>query len=455
MWIDRKDRKQRFLKILSKLKNEVLVVRGARQVGKTSFVQNAIMELKNSEICFINAAVPRKRMIQSREYYGRDYIGINTDASELLKNIEFTYGELDKRSTPLIVFIDEVDRFPIILEMIQELAGLSSKLKVILTGSNLENIQADNAATGRKRYFDLYPITFIEYLNAIGKEREVNFLHEVTPDTEISDFIHNELSELFDNYMRVGGMPRILDLFISGEVKEIPETIASLATTIEENVKAVLGEKSSLYEYEDVLRNLALASLDTLKFSRLQVNHAGRGEAKRLVNKTTGARVAHKIRLFNMEKDLSKYIIFDVGILNYLLNGSYLTQQAISTNRLAIMYESIAGQELIAALKTRDELLYWKSPRGAQVEFTLNHPILAGIDVKSTRGDTKSLASFAVLEEDASALIKVSSEPLKIYLSYEARVPNIDKSRKCPLLHIPHYMSFRIPALLNNLSKKL
>lgn len=448
MWIEREERKKRFLEILLELNSEVLILRGARQVGKTSFVENALKELGSTEICYINAGIPRRRKILSLEYFGRDFLGRKDDASELIRNLEHTYGKLQKKSKPIILFIDEVDRFPIVLEMVQELAELSSKLKVILTGSNLENIQAVNAATGRKRYFDLYPITFSEYLHAIGRDNELNYLLDITLDQEPTEFIHNELTILFEDYMRVGGMPRILDLFIEGNVSEIPETVASLATTIEENVKVVLGEKNSLYEYEDVLRNLALASLDTLKYSRLQVNHAGRGEAKRLVNKTTGARVAHKIRLWDMEKDLSKFIIFDVGILNYLLNGSFLTQQTITLDRLAIMFETVVAQELIASFKNRDELFYWKSPRGAQVEFTLNHPIFAGIDVKSTRGDTKSLASFAVLEPEAEALIKVSKEPLRFISSYEAKVPNIPNNRKCPLIHVPHYMAFQIPRLL-------
>src|SRR3989338_6467596 len=104
MWIERSNKKSEFIQSVKSLKRQVLVLRGARQVGKTSFIAGSIGKIKRE----------------------------------------------------VIVFLDEADKYPLSLELIQNLAGLSDKLKVIYTGSNLENILLKNAATGRKRYFDLY-----------------------------------------------------------------------------------------------------------------------------------------------------------------------------------------------------------------------------------------------------------------------------------------------------------
>ena len=250
---------------------------------------------------------------------------------------------------------------------------------------------------------------------------------------------------MLNTYLRLGGMPKILDTYLDPnlDTKQIPNIIKDLAVSIEENIKTVLDNKSMLYEYEDVLRKIANLSMNTLKFTQLQVQHAGRSEAKKLINKTVGARVAHKIRLLESEKDLSKYIIFDCGIANYLLSGSDLLKTKINEKNLAILYETFVGSQLITQLVTRDDLFYWKSGNRAEVEFLLRSPFI-GIDVKSNKGNLKSLNSLAIVEENLSCIVKISNEMPKIDFDHMAFLPNFDKKRKIPLLTIPHYLTHKL-----------
>lgn len=338
--------------------------------------------------------------------------------------------------------------------MIQSIAGISDKLKIVYTGSNLENIKLKNAATGRKRYFDLYPITFRDFLKAYARDNELRYFESISlKEKKYSNMFHNELNRLFEIYLRLGGLPRIMDSYLDpqGDAQPISQLMSDLVSTIEENVKSVLDEKASLYEYEDVLRKLALLSMETLKFSRLQVQHVKRNEVKRIVGKTVGARVAHKIRLLDSESDLSKYIIFDAGVLNYLLNGSEIMQTRIPELNLAIQHETVVGNEIISMLASRDDIFYWKSKRGAQVEFVLRSPYFVAIDVKSTRGDVKSLASCAVFEKDLEYVVKVSCEQVALASDFVASVPSNGSSRKIPLVTIPHYLSSRLLDLLGEL----
>lgn len=449
MWIVRKYKKDKFIQAIKSLKSQVLLVRGARQVGKTSFVLDALKEIKNPRIN-INLASKKKETFQGETFYGRDYFGLSEEADQLFTNLSYTFGSFDKIKVPIIVFIDEADRHPISLEAIQKLAAMSQKIKFIFTGSNLENVVLKNAATGRKQYFDLYPVTFSEFLEAYEKQDELDYLNEFSlRRPHFSEYLHQVLLEYFDLYLRLGGMPKILDSFLDPQAatQDLPALVSDLATSIEENIKIVLGEKSHLYEFEDVLRKMALLSMDTLKFSHLQVQHAGRSEAKKLVNKTVGARVAHKVRLYECENDLSKYILFDVGILNYLLNGSNLLEQKITPPHLALQHETAAGNEIIAKLSTRDDLYYWKSIRGAQVEYLLRSPIMMAIDVKTTRGDTRSLDSCAVFEKEVDLLVKVSREVPALDQKHVAHIANLGESRKIPLVVIPHYLCCRIHEL--------
>lgn len=157
-----------------------------------------------------------------------------------------------------------------------------------------------------------------------------------------------------------------------------------------------------------------------------------------------GARVAHKIRLYESSGDLSKYILFDAGVLNYLLNGSDILHQKITEAHDAIQYENVVGMELISTLPSWDDLFYWKSAKGAQVEYLLHSPVFMAIDVKSTRGDAKSLHSCAIFEKELELLVKISAQPPSLIKNYKATIPNPNLSRTISLLTLPHYLTGRL-----------
>lgn len=452
MWIERYQKKANFIKSLVELDGQVLITRGARQVGKTSFILNALQGLSHYPQLKLNLMYPGSFRLNGVDYFGRDFFGKSETGEEFLKNLE---TELGGASQPSIVFIDEADQHPLFLESIQTLSQFTDKFKFIITGSNLENIVVKNAATGRKKYFDLFPITFDEFVCAGKHNKLLGVLSQASLSQPgvITEFHHKQLNELFKIYLRIGGMPRILTAYLGSPdgKNAIPEIIKDLAVSIEENVKTVLGEKSRLYEYEDVIRKLAQCSMNTLKYSHLQVQHAGRSEAKKLVAKTVGARVSHKIRLFESERDLSKYIIFDCGIANYLLNGSDLLKSRINDKDLAILCETFIGNELISGLTIRDDLLYWKSQNKAEVEFILRSPSV-GIDVKTRKGDSKALNSLAIFEPSIEYLVKICDALPSLNLEYNAALHSIGKKRKVPFITLPHYLAGRLVELIKEIS---
>lgn len=452
MWIERPSKKDNFIKSLLHLDRQVLLVQGARQVGKTSFTMRILHELSDHPQIKLNLYYPTSFRLGGVDYYGRDFFGDSPTGEIFLKNIETELGGLKNLKKPALIFVDEADQYAIALEAIQTLAEFSRQLKFVFTGSNLENIQLKNAATGRKKYFDLYPITFKEFLNAAGLVKLSSYFENLSFDKQMhSAFYHDKLMEQFQLYLRLGGMPRIVDAYLdpASIQQPISEIIKDLAVTIEENVKTVLGQTAKLYEYEDILRKLAYLSMNTLKYTHLQVQHAGRSEAKKLVAKTVGARVAHKIRLYESGSDLSKYILFDCGLVHYLLNGADLLKTTISDRARAILCETFVGNELIAGMITRDDLFYWKSANKAEVEFFLKSPQMMGIDVKVRAGDHKSLNSLALLESDTTLLVKVSEDMPIFYKNYGASLPNHPGRRIIPMMQIPHYLVGRLPELVS------
>lgn len=452
MWIERKFKKASFREYLLNLNHQVLLVQGARQVGKTSFILHVFQELCEHPQIRLNLYYPTSFRLNGVDYYGRDFFGTSPTGEVFLRNIEAELGGFKNLKKPALIFIDEADQYPISLEAIQTLAEFSDKLKFVFTGSNLENIHLENAATGRKKYFDLYPITFKEFLDAGQQTKLSDYFERVSFEERTqSSFYHEKLQEQFRTYLRLGGMPRIVDAYWdpSSTTQPIPEIMKDLAVTIEENVKTVLGETAKLYEYEDILRKLAHLSLNTLKYTHLQVQHAGRREAKKLVAKTVGARVAHKIRLYAAEHDLSKYILFDCGLVHYLLNGADVLKTTMGERSRAILCETFVGNELIAGMTTRDDLFYWKSGNRAEVEFFLKSPGMIGVEVKASRGDNKSLNSLALLEPDVTLLVKIAEGCPSFTQKYEAALPNQSGRRVIPMMRIPHYLVARLSSLVS------
>lgn len=468
MWIKRYQKKQDFIKNINDLNGQVMVLRGARQVGKTSFVLHTLSELKLPSI-YIDCGVPSASFVmgignvgsdigtklkESYERLGRDSLG--KSATDFINNV-FLHLEargVDPENASTLVFIDEADQYPPVLEYIQTLAEQTPRLKFIFTGSNLENIIVKNAATGRKKNFDLYPITFLEFLANAEQNDLIAYIQKLTlKNPSQSEYYHSQLTRFFATYTRLGGMPKIIAHYLDSKNHPGPlsNIISDLVLSIEDNVKSTLDEKKSFYEYHDVLKTMANLSLNTLKFERLQVNHVGRGEAKRLVFKTVGARVAHKIRLMDAYSDLSKYVLFDSGVVNFLLNGSELLIQEVSPPQMAILIETVVANELISTLTTRDDLFYWKSGNMAELDFMLRAPVLTGIDAKTSDGKNKSLSSFALHEENVGCLVKISDALFSFEANYAAKLPTSSKQRNIPLLKIPHYLTSRLPELLREL----
>ncbi len=444
MWINRSSEKN-FLESLNHLNHQVVIVRGARQVGKTAFIERCLETCDPQDIIRVNLLHATSAEVSGRRYYGRDFFGTDDDGHEFLANIRRI-----ARGKPMIVFVDECDRYPLVMESIQNLAQYSDQMRFILTGSNLENISPKNAATGRKKYFDLYPISFKEFLAASGDQILIDCMEQTSLSdlTPITDYVHSQLHDRFGTFIRLGGMPRVLSSFLTGESETaIAAVVQDLTTTIEENVKAILGEKIAVYQYHDFLRILCRHSMDTLKYARLQASHVSRIEVKRLVAKTVGARVAHKIRLWESDTDLSKYVMFDSGIANYLLAGSSLLSNRLVEKELAILYETAMCNALVLSLPSRDDLMYWKSANRAEIEFVVRSPQFAAIDIKSTTGALRSLASMAVCEPALKCLVKVSRERPHFYQNYEAK--SFAASRSMPLIKIPHYMCCELMRLLN------
>lgn len=184
-----------------------LVVRGARQVGKTWLVRELA---KNTNRQLIEINFERDPQIASLFTINNPKI--------ILRNLEAHLGVKITISSSLL-FLDEIQDAPEILAKLRWFYEELPELPVIAAGSLLEFILQDHSFSmpvGRISYLHLEPLSFEEFLQAQGAEQMVNYIRETTPPFEFNTIpiaIHNNLSENFRNYLQVGGMPAVVSMW--------------------------------------------------------------------------------------------------------------------------------------------------------------------------------------------------------------------------------------------------
>ena len=185
---------------------KALLITGARQIGKTFSIRRFGQEHFESfvEINFIDS--PGLVKIFSNAKSSQDI---------LLRLSTVTNQDLIKGKT--LVFFDEVQECPEIITAIKFLVEEGS-YRYVLSGSLLgvEIKDIRSAPVGYMAVKDMFPLDFEEFAIAVGiKESIVSTLREnFLQETEVDDFIHEKMMEIFRLYLIVGGMPAAVEKYL-------------------------------------------------------------------------------------------------------------------------------------------------------------------------------------------------------------------------------------------------
>ena len=182
-----------------------ILLRGARQIGKTTAVQQ-----------FANANF--SHMVNINFELDPDY----ANCFQTLKPQEIINQVLLKQNTPIIpgktlLFLDEIQSCPRAIMALRYFKEQMPELHVIGAGSLLEfalNDKNFRMPVGRVQFLYMHPLSFYEYLAAKEKQTLLNHMNEATPTNPPSDVAHQELLKLVKEYLTVGGMPGVLDHYI-------------------------------------------------------------------------------------------------------------------------------------------------------------------------------------------------------------------------------------------------
>ena len=183
-----------------------LVMRGARQVGKT-WLARQLATLCNKQLIEIN--------IEKRPEIATLFASNNP--SEILVNLEAAFEATINPET-CILFLDEIQSAPELLGKLRWFAEDMPQLPLITAGSLLEFVLADHTFSmpvGRINYMYLEPLSFEEFLLANNKKILCDYLSSYNWGTVLPAAIHQQLIRLFKEYIIVGGLPAAVSSWVN------------------------------------------------------------------------------------------------------------------------------------------------------------------------------------------------------------------------------------------------
>ncbi|GHT62057.1 hypothetical protein FACS189451_05470 [Bacteroidia bacterium] len=172
-----------------------LVLRGARQVGKTTVVSHFARNFEH----FLSLNLERKE--------AKNLLESSDDVKKLLPSL-FLYCNVPRREGRTLLFIDEIQNSPHTVALLRYFYEELPEIYVIAAGSLLETAldKYISLPVGRVEYLALYPCSFTEFLNATGENRFVGPIL----DASLPAAFHSELSQLFSTFSLIGGMPEVI-----------------------------------------------------------------------------------------------------------------------------------------------------------------------------------------------------------------------------------------------------
>lgn len=420
-----------------------LVLRGARQVGKTSAVLMFGKQNFQSVIHLNLENIEHLRLFREE---------ISLDDFEKIIQIKFQQKIIPGET---LIFIDEIQNSPSLIKLLRFFYEERPNIHVMAAGSLFQaKIEREGLSlpVGRIEYAYLYPLDFFEYLEARAETELLNFLKSAAPDDRIPEAIHREGIRLFYEYAMIGGMPEVVKFYSENpDINSLRSFYSSLFTSYAEDVyKYSSLAKTKYLSYIIEQSPLFAGTLITYdKFGGSNFRSREMAEAFETLEKAMLVYQVHAtkstgIPLIKQRKRPKKLIFLDVGLVNHRMDihGEFINLDDLNSLYRGRIAEQVIGQNIIAQFTNHIPiLLYWakgKREGSAEVDFCFQAGgNILGIEVKAGgAGRLRSLYSFAG-DVKKHELIRIYGGQLK-----KERIKIGNKAHK--LTSIPFYLIPRI-----------
>ena len=434
-----------------------LIVRGARQVGKTHLVREFAAE-QYTHLLEINF----ERNPEVAALFG------SKDPRKILQLLELQYNTAIEPGQTLI-FLDEIQAAPEALETLRFFSDELPALSIIAASSLLEFALAaamQPVPMGRIAQLHLGPMQFEEFLLALGKEKLAQFIQGYRGGDQIPQPVHITLMGLLNLFLATGGMPEAVSSYCEGSSWQACEAVKqSLWQTLQDDF-----HKYGLHARHDRLQ-LVLNKIPLQvgkKFRYVTVDRKQRAnEIAKALSLLCRAKVAYPVYhsesdglplAATVSKKKFKVYLMDVGLLSSAAGLSLLDYE--QAEDIMAVYDSaicrqFIGQHLLYAMPAYQspELYYWardKKNSAAAVDFVfVAGSRIVPVEVKAGKdGALKSLHLF--IREKACPLgVRFNNQPPSLIKTQTSVADgnNVDYL----LLSLPLYLVGQLQRILSEI----
>lgn len=428
----------------SKNSRKPLVLRGARQVGKTTLVNSFSQNF--AQYIYLNLDD-----ITDRKIFNDDQ-----DFDKTLNAI-FFLKNADKNQNDTLIFIDEIQNSPVAVNFLRYFYEKTPEICVIAAGSLLEPLIDKHISfpVGRVEYLVLHPFSFEEFLLASNEQNVI----DVWNSNVIPGYAHDRLTDIFKTYSLIGGMPEVVKTYISEKsLHSVKDIISNLVTSYKDDVEKYAKSESKIRLIRHLIDNAFYHAGERIKFNGFgNTNYRSRevGEAFRILEKALLLKLIYPttkavLPLISDRKKSPRLQLLDTGLVNFScgLEKDIYQAKDISTVFKGRISEQIIGQELTSLDNSPESnLIFWtreKKQSDAEIDFLIKYENrIIPVEVKSNiSGHLKSLNQF-IDETLYNTAIRFYSGKFEITNAIT------NKGNKFKLLSLPYYLCGKVYSILS------
>jgi predicted AAA+ superfamily ATPase len=431
-----------------------LIVRGARQVGKTYLVEAF------GKSCF--PSVLTVNLEQKEELHP---LFSRMEARHIVQELSLYFNQPVMPGHTLL-FLDEIQACPNAIACLRYFHEEMPNLHVVAAGSLLDfNLREfkHSVPVGRIEHLYLNPLTFQEFLMAVGEDALADHLTLYHIGGEIGDAVNVKLLNLLRLYFFVGGMPSAVAAYAERhDLLEAQRILASIAITLQDDF-AKYGTRAQQRNMRQVLRYIPRNIGRKVRY--VNISRDMRAEELRTALELLElSRIATLVRHTSangiplgaeVSESHFKPILLDIGLCNNLCGLSLSDAAALLTVQEGGLAEQFVGQELHNLGPAFDEhpLFYWhreEKNANAEVDYLWVHESnVIPVEVRAgTSGSLKSLQVFlAEKKRDFAVRLNLDHPSLGTFASAiggNGGVRNVSYT----LLSLPLYLAGQLDRLV-------
>jgi len=330
-----------------------LILRGARQVGKTTVVNTFSKQFES--YIYLNLEKQEHKQLFEQ-----------TNDIQMIVDAIFFVGKKQKNKSTLI-FIDEIQNSIAAIASLRYFYEEFPYLYVIAAGSLLETLLDSHISfpVGRVEYMAVRPCSFHEFLLATGNEISAN----LTKQYPFPNYAHQELLKLFNTYTLIGGMPAVVKNYaIHRDLIRLNKEYQSLIVGYTDDVEKYAANNSSARYIRHILQSgfsYASQRIKFEKFGNSEYRSREMSEAFRVLEKTMLLEIVYpsssaELPILPDRSKSPRLHWLDTGLVNYAakVQTEVFESKDISSAWRGLIAEHIVGQELIAK---NDDVLQQRS----------------------------------------------------------------------------------------------